>query len=121
MDHEGNPFGNCEGNLSSYGGRVGEILYITGFRSYLFIRQLFFKGDGTVDVVCDLTANIFGSILTQNISNDSGFRYEPVTFSFLGEEVSAYIAITPYGVGDDIVLESFHFPYDVTVQEEWTY
>jgi hypothetical protein len=129
-DHEENPSGNCQGSGSATRRRIDGSSDTSGSpaRCRLSINKLFLKGDGTVDVLCSLELGMFPSIyLVQNQIPPSfySYTYEPVTFTFLGETVSAYIAL-PIIPGSprhlyDTSLYDFNFSYDVTVQEEWTY
>lgn len=123
-DHEGNPSGNCQGSGSSDRRNIDGSGSVSGSsaRCFLFIRKLFLKGDGTVDVLCNLELGVFPTVYLvqyQIPPTSYSYTYEPVTFTFLGETVSAYIALPI--LGTPISLYDFNFSYDVTVQEEWTY
>jgi hypothetical protein len=114
-DHTDNESGWCEGGVE-----IHDVLS----ESSLYIFKIFIKGDGTVDVICriKLESQLNAALVRDQIApNTTGYgdyitNYEPVTFSFLGETVSAYIAL-----GEGETLTEFNLSYDVTVTEEWTY
>ena len=123
-DHEVNPSGNCQGSGSSERWNIDGSGGVSGSpaRCFLFIRKLFLKGDGTVDVLCSLELGMFPVVYLVQYEippTSYSYTYEPVMFTFLGKTVNAYIALPV--LGTPISLYDFNFSYDVTVEEEWTY
>jgi hypothetical protein len=130
MDSQGNLSGSVEGsvestkNFTEYGNSVTEPAECSG---RILVYRLFLKNDGTVDVLFnarvylqDSSAGFVGQLVSETYSSPS-VAFEPVTLTFFGEEVPAYVAFLSFPPFQTRTLENFNFSYDVTVEEEWTY
>ena len=129
-DHENNNSGmfNCTTTVSyeNEPDDAGYVEYHTDHRCFFYVAQLFLKGDGTVDVLCAIQlgeeyAQGFKLVQEAISPNGAAYDFEPVTFTFLGESVSAFMTIPLEGREIEYSLLDFDLSYDVTVQEEWTY